>query len=157
MPDGGRCLTAARLLAALYSSPATLKRGTAHLCDRMNAPVVSDRLRCGYRLNAGQALTGAQYGLPGSGWALMKSTPLLTVQHLLANLDAGDLLGPHIAPLQTRLGKRLDSGASSHAGLARRIRVQTVGARRLHVPQCQAVGSAPRCCCAAWPTACTPV
>jgi predicted DNA-binding transcriptional regulator YafY len=64
------------------------------------------------------------------------------MQHLLANLDAGGLLGRHIAPLLTRLGKLLDSGAPSHAELARRIRVQTVGARRLHVPHFQAVGGA---------------
>ena len=67
---------------------------------------------------------------------------LLTLQHLLAKPDAGGLLGRHIAPLLTRLGKLLDSGAPSGAELARRIRVQTVGARRLHLPHFQAVGSA---------------
>ena len=64
------------------------------------------------------------------------------MQHLLANLDAGGLLGPHINPLLTRLGKLLDSGAPSQAELVRRIRVQTVGARQVHVPHFQAVGSA---------------
>jgi len=140
--DSGRCLTPERLLADLGISPATLKRDIAHLRDRMNAPVVFDRARCGYRLDASQALTGTQYELPGLWLSADEIHALLTMQHLLTNLDAGGLLGPHIAPLLTRLGKLLDSGAPSHAELARRIRVQTVGARRLHVPHFQAVGSA---------------
>jgi len=140
--DSGRCLTPERLLADLGISPATLKRDIAHLRDRMNAPVVFDRARCGYRLDASQALTGTQYELPGLWLSANEIHALLTMQHLLTNLDAGGLLGPHIAPLLTRLGKLLDSGAPSHAELARRIRVQTVGARRLHVPHFQAVGSA---------------
>ena len=140
--DSGRCLTRERLLTELAISPATLKRDIAHLRDRMNAPVVFDRLRGGYRIDANQALTGTQYELPGLWLSADEIHALLTMQHLLANLDAGGLLGPHIAPLLTRLGKLLDSGAPSQAELARRIRVQTVGARRLHVPHFQAVGSA---------------
>ena len=140
--DSGRCLTRERLLADLGISSATLKRDIAHLRDRMNAPVMFDRVRCGYRLDASQALTGTQYELPGLWLSADEIHALLTMQHLLVNLDAGGLLGPHIAPLLTRLGKLLDSGAPSHAELARRIRVQTVGARRLHVPHFQAVGSA---------------
>ena len=140
--DRGHCLTRERLLADLGISPATLKRDIAHLRDRLNAPAVFDRARCGYRLDASQALNGTQYELPGLWLSADEIHALLTMQHLLANLDAGGLLGPHIAPLLTRLGKLLDSGAPSHAELARRIRVQTVGARRLHVPHFQAVGSA---------------
>jgi len=140
--DSGRCLTRERLLADLGMSPATLKRDIAHLRDRMNAPIVFDRLQGGYRLDTSQALVGTQYELPGLWLSADEIHALLTMQHLLANLDAGGLLGPHIAPLLTRLGKLLDSGAPSHAELARRIRLQTVGARRLHVPHFQAVGSA---------------
>ena len=140
--DSGRCLTRERLLADLGISPATLKRDIAHLRDRINAPIVFDRLQGGYRLDASQALVGTQYELPGLWLSADEIHALLTMQHLLANLDAGGLLGPHIAPLLTRLGKLLDSGAPSHAELARRIRVQTVGARRLHVPHFQVVGSA---------------
>ncbi|MFN9708723.1 MAG: helix-turn-helix transcriptional regulator, partial [Burkholderiales bacterium] len=45
-------------------------------------------------------------------------------------------------PLMARLGQILGSGAPPQADVARRIRVQTVGARRLHVPHFQALGSA---------------
>ena len=140
--DSGRCLTPALLRHELGVSPATLKRDIAHLRDRMNAPVVFDHSQGGYRLDASRALVGTQYELPGLWLSAEEIHALLTMQHLLANLDAGGLLGPHITPLLTRLGKLLDNGAPSPAELARRIRVQTVGARRLHVPHFQAVGSA---------------
>lgn len=140
--DSGQCLQRPRLLADLSISPATLKRDIAHLRDRMDAPVVWDRDQGGYRLDASQALVGTQYELPGLWLSAEEIHALLTMQHLLANLDAGGLLGPHINPLLTRLGKLLDSGAPSQAELARRIRVQTVGARKVHVPHFQAVGSA---------------
>jgi predicted DNA-binding transcriptional regulator YafY len=64
------------------------------------------------------------------------------MQHLLANLDAGGLLGPHIAPLTERLHKMLGTGARASAEVVRRIRVQSVGARKLHLPHFQAVGTA---------------
>ena len=140
--DSGRCLPRARLLSDLGVSPATLKRDIAHLRDRMNAPVVWDRELSGYRLDAEQARVGTQYELPGLWLSAEEIHALLTMQHLLANLDAGGLLGPHINPLLTRLGKLLDSGVPSQAELVRRIRVQTVGARQVHVPHFQAVGSA---------------
>lgn len=43
--DSGRSLAFERLLAALGSSPATLKRDIDHLRHRMNAPVVYDRVQ----------------------------------------------------------------------------------------------------------------
>ena len=140
--DSGKCQPRTRLLAQLGVSPATLKRDLAHLRDRMNAPVVWDRDQQGWRLDAHQAVVGTQYELPGLWLSAEEIHALLTMQHLLANLDASGLLGPHIQPLLTRLGKLLDGGAPSHAELARRIRVQTVGARAVHVPHFQAVGSA---------------
>lgn len=140
--DSGQCVSRSMLLIELGVSPATLKRDIAHLRDRMNAPVVWDRERCGYRFDQRRASVGKQYELPGLWLTAQEIHALLTMQHLLANLDAGGLLGPHIAPLLGRLGKLLDSGAPSQAEIARRIRVQTVGARRVQVPHFQAVGSA---------------
>ena len=140
--DSHRCLPTNRLLAELEVSHATLKRDIAHLRDRMNAPVVFDRERGGYCLDAAQALAGIQYELPGLWLSAEEIHALLTMQHLLSKLDAGGLLGPHINPLLARLGKLLDGGAPSPAELSRRIRVQTVGARQIKLPHFQAVGSA---------------
>jgi predicted DNA-binding transcriptional regulator YafY len=67
---------------------------------------------------------------------------LLTMQHLLANLDTGGLLGPHVEPLMKRLNQLLGTGTDHAADLARRIRVLTLGARQLHLAHFQAVGGA---------------
>ena len=132
----------AQLLQALGVSPATLKRDLAHLRDRMNAPVVFDLALRTYRYDAAQALPGTQYELPGLWFSAEEVHALLTMQHLLANLDTGGLLGPHIAPLAERLSKLLGDGAPKGAEIARRIHVQTVGARKVHLPHFQAVGTA---------------
>lgn len=110
--------------------------------DRLNAPVVWDRDQAGWRLDAASAHAGTQYELPGLWFTAEEVHALLTMQHLLSHLDAGGLLSPHIEPLMNRLGRILGTGAPAHADVARRIRVQTVGARRLHLPHFQAVGTA---------------
>lgn len=140
--DAGRCVGKAALLQQLSVSPATLKRDIAHLRDRMNAPIVWDRDRTGWRLDTAVQLPGTQYELPGLWLTAEEIHALLTMQHLLAHLDSGGLLGPHIEPLAARLGQMLGSGANAGAEVARRIRVQTVGARKVHLPHFQAVGSA---------------
>ena len=141
--DSGRCLGKVQLMEALGGvSFATLKRDIDHLRDRMNAPVVFDRQEGGYRLDPSQQALGTQYELPGLWFSAEEIHALLTMQHLLANLDAGGLLGPHIAPLMKRLGKVMDVGKHSSVELSRRIKVQTVGARPVHLPHFQAVGSA---------------
>ena len=138
----GRPLTQQQLLRELGVSPATLKRDFAHLRDRMNAPLVFDRHLGAYRLDPSRALPGTQYELPGLWLSPDEIHALLTMQHLLANLDTGGLLGPHIEPLMKRLTQLLGKGTERAADIARRIRVQTVGARRVHLPHFQAIGSA---------------
>ena len=143
--DAGQCLTKARLLEELATSPATLKRDIAHLRDRMNAPIVFDREHGGWRLDRAAAVVGTQYELPGLWLSAEEIHALLTMQHLLAHLDAGGLLAPHIEPMMKRLRQMLvapGKGAPTHAEVARRIHVQTVGARKVHLPHFQAVGSA---------------
>ncbi len=140
--DAGKCLSKATLLEELGVSPATLKRDFAHLRDRMNAPVVHDRSQGGWRLDRTAPVVGTQYELPGLWFSAEEIHALLTMQHLLAHLDAGGLLRPHIAPLVERLDKALGVGASASAEVVRRIRVQTVGARKVHLPHFQAVGTA---------------
>lgn len=140
--DAGRCLAPKALQADFGVSPATVKRDIAHLRDRMNAPVAFNRELGGYRLERSAQLPGAQYELPGLWFSAEEIHALLTMQHLLAHLDAGGLLKHHIAPLAERLGKMLGSSPHPGAEIVRRIRVQTVGARRVHLPHFQAVGTA---------------
>ncbi len=140
--DSGRCLSRAFLLEKLEISYSTLKRDIALLRDRMNAPVVFDDELRGWKLDPSVQLAGTQYELPGLWLSSDEMQALLTMQHLLANLDSGGLLGPHIEPLMKRLAQLLGKGTHGATDLARRIRVQTVGARQLNLPHFQAVGSA---------------
>ena len=140
--DSGRCLTRDFLLERLEISPATLKRDLALLRNRLNAPVVFEKERQGWKLDPTIQLAGTQYELPGLWLSSDEMQALLTMQHLLANLDSGGLLGPHIEPLMKRLTQLLGKGTHGAADLARRIRVLTVGARQLNLPHFQAVGSA---------------
>ncbi len=146
MLDGGRCVPAAALLEAFAVSHTTLKRDIAFLRDRFNLPVVFDRTEGGYRLDPGARLPGTQYELPGLWLAADEIEALLTMQHLLANLDSGGLLGPHIAPLMKRLTAMLGAGNPRQGDIGkqivRRIRVHTLGARKVQLPHFQAVGSA---------------
>jgi len=140
--DAGRCLSKPFLLRELEVSPATLKRDLAHIRNRMNAPLVYDRDLGGWKLDKAAVMVGTQFELPGLWLTAEEIHALLTMQHLLANLDAGGLLGPHIEPLMRRLGKLLGAGTRATEEVARRIRVETVGARKIHLPHFQAVGSA---------------
>lgn len=140
--DCGRCVTRDFLLRELEVSASTLKRDIARLRDQYNAPTEWDAERGGWYLNRRQATVGPQFELPGLWFSAEEIHALLTMQHLLAHLDAGGLLGPHIEPLMKRLHQLLGSGAPPKADVARRIRVQSVGARRVHLPHFQALGSA---------------
>ena len=140
--DAGRCVGRDFLLAEFGVSPATLKRDLTHLRDRMNAPLMFDRERQGWRLDSLHSPVGTQYELPGLWFSAQEIHALLTMQQLLAQLDVGGLLGPHIEPLMERLAKLLGSGAPSSGELARRIQVHSMAARPLHLPHFQALGTA---------------
>ena len=121
---------------------ATLKRDLAYLKDRLNAPIIFDRELGGYRFEKENKRVGRQYELPGLWFSAEEIHALLTMQHLLSNLDTGGLLGPQIKPLLARLTGLLGTVDNSAEEVQRRIRVQTVGAREFHLDHFQAVGSA---------------
>ncbi|MDT7838349.1 helix-turn-helix transcriptional regulator [Aquabacterium sp. OR-4] len=126
----------------LEVSRATVKRDIQYLRDRLDTPVRWCSNRAGWVLDGAVPAAGQQYELPGLWFTAEEIHALLTMQHLLANLDAGGLLGSHIEPLMKRLGQILGSGAPPKSDVARRIRVQTVGARRITLPCFQAAGGA---------------
>lgn len=140
--DHAPLLTKARLLRELGVSEPTLKRDLALLRDRLNAPVVFDRDQGGWRLDHSPHHLGTQYEMPGMWFSAQEMHALLTMQHLLANLDAGGLLQPHIEPLRKKLARILGTGALEDAEVGRRIKLVTLGARRMHLPSFQAVGTA---------------
>lgn len=121
---------------------ATLKRDLSYMKDRLNAPIVFDRELGGYRFEKAGKQIGPQYELPGLWFSAEEIHALLTMQHLLSNLDTGGLLGPQIQPLLARLTGLLGTADNPVEEVQHRIRIQTVGAREFHLDHFQAVGSA---------------
>lgn len=121
---------------------ATLKRDLAYLKDRLHAPITFDRDLGGYRFEKEIKQLGPQYELPGLWFSADEIHALLTMQHLLVNLDTGGLLGPHIQPLLARLTGLLGTAENPVKEIQKRIRIETVGARLYQLNHFQAVGSA---------------
>ncbi|HCZ17644.1 MAG TPA: WYL domain-containing protein [Accumulibacter sp.] len=134
--------TRKELQERLGVSWATLKRDFAFMRDRLNAPLIFDRSLGGYRFEETRGRLGQQYELPGLWFTAEEIHALLTMQHLLSNLDTGGLLGPQIQPLLARLSGLLGTADNPIEEVQRRIRIQTVGARAFHLDHFQAVGSA---------------
>lgn len=139
---GGRCATRQELQGRLGVSWATLKRDLTYMKDRLNAPIVYDRELGGYRFDRVGRQIGPQYELPGLWFSAEEIHALLTMQHLLSNLDTGGLLGPQIKPLLSRLTGMLGAADNSIDEVQKRIHIQTVGARRFHLDHFQSIGSA---------------
>jgi predicted DNA-binding transcriptional regulator YafY len=67
---------------------------------------------------------------------------LIMMQHLLASLDQGGLIGPHIAPLMARLDAILGSGETTASELRKRIKLLSFGTRQMPLKHFSMVGSA---------------
>lgn len=132
----------AELQERLGVSWATLKRDLNYLKDRLNAPIIFDRELGGYRFTKDEKRFGPQYELPGLWFSAEEIHALLTMQHLLSNLDTGGLLGPQIKPLLARLSGLLGAADNPTEEVKKRIKIETVGARQFHLDHFQAVGSA---------------
>ena len=130
------------LLAALEVSRATLKRDLDYLRSRLNAPIVWDREGGGYRFEQGDRHIGGQYELPGLWFNATEVHALLTMQHLLLNLDAGGLLTAHVQPLMARLNALLGSTENSAEEIRKRVLIFGLGKRELQLAHFQRVGSA---------------
>ena len=91
-----RVISANDLQYELGISRATLTRYIRHLRDTFGVPVVIDRELGGYRLESSGHDFGPQFELPGLWFTAEEIHALLTMQHLLANLDTSGLLGPSV-------------------------------------------------------------
>ena len=119
-------------LAELGVSLATFKRDLEYMRERLHAPIVWDREQNGYRFDEQESI-GPKYELPGLWFNPQEAQALLTMEHLIEELEPS-LLGPHLAPLKARLSALLSTGDHSLDEVRRRIRVIPFGARR-HEPK----------------------
>ena len=121
-------------------SRATLTRDLQYLRDRLNAPIVFDRDAGGYRF-ATPDRHAPRYELPGLWFNASEIHALLTMQHLLEEVQPG-LLGPHIAPLLARLKSLLGSRDDAPEEVADRIRILHAARRRLDLRYFEVLASA---------------
>lgn len=131
----------ATFLEELQTSTATFMRDLDYLRDRLNAPIVWDHVRRGYRYEVIQEMAGPRFELPGLWFNASEIHAILTMEHLLASLQPG-LLAPHIAPLRTRLKMLLDSSSHSVDEVVARIRVLPLGGRKVEQPLFETVANA---------------
>lgn len=129
------------LLDTLEISVATLKRDIAFLRDAMNIPITWDRELGGYRLDPARSC-GPQYELPGLWFSDKEIHALLTMEHLLVDLDPGGLLSPRLQPLVARLDKLLGTAAPTAAEVRKRVLIVGVGKRATELAHFENIGSA---------------
>jgi predicted DNA-binding transcriptional regulator YafY len=117
------------LRALLEVSRATLKRDLQYLRDRLDAPIVYDRLDNMYRLVGDPQQPAHQ--LPGLWFSDTEIHALLTMHQLIQGLDGegegGGVLGRHLRPLLDKLHGLLGGRGEAHELMKR---VQIVGAAR---------------------------
>ena len=130
------------LMRELEVSRATLKRDLAYLRDRLNAPIVWDRERGGYRFAGTSSGTGPQYELPGLWFNDREILALLTMHRMLEELDTGGLLGPQVAPLIARLRALLGTADGEADEIIRRVRLIPAQNRPVPPVRFEVVGSA---------------
>lgn len=135
-----RVVTFEQMLEALEVSPATLKRDLQCMRNEMNSPIVWDAELQGYRFDKPNA--GPKYELPGLWFHPDEIHALLTMQHLLANLDEGGILTPHVQPLIARLNAMLGSADNPADEVRRRVLIVGMGKRAIRLAQFEKVGSA---------------
>jgi len=126
--QSGASVPFVKLQESLGISRAQVKRDLAYMRERLNAPIEYHRDTNGYRF--GKPAAGPRYGLPGLWFSAAEIHALLTMQHLLENLQPG-LLTPHVKPLLARFAAILGSADHSQEEVARRVRVLHMAAREL--------------------------
>ena len=113
------------LMDELEVSRATLKRDLEYLRSRMKSPIVYDRELGGYQLEPGK---GGREEMPGLWFNASEAQALLTMHHMLGNLQPG-VLQRHVEPLVERLKEMIEAGDHSVEEIQRRVRILHLGRR----------------------------
>ncbi|WP_198314470.1 WYL domain-containing protein [Chitinibacter sp. GC72] len=115
-----RVVPISTFLDELEISRATFKRDMDYLRDRLRAPIIWDREVGGYRFESEQ-LAG-QFEMPGLWFSAKEAMALLSMQHVLSQLEPG-LLSGHVGPFQARLRTLLAQEGLDPDAVQRRIRL----------------------------------
>jgi predicted DNA-binding transcriptional regulator YafY len=134
------CVPFEALQAELEVSRATLMRDLQYLRERMDAPIVYDRLDQGYRF-AGNAREPARE-LPGLWFSDKEIHALLTMHQLIQGLEAEGVLGRHLQPLLDKLHGMLGSNDVAAAELMRRVHIVAAARRPVPARFFELIGSA---------------
>ena len=126
------------LLHRLGVSRATLFRDLRDLRDRMGVPIILERETGLYRIDP----DAERFELPGVWFSAREIHALLTMQKLVATIDAGGILTEHIAPLQQRLRNMLESTANTADEIAHRIHIISAAARHYAPQHFQSIAAA---------------
>lgn len=134
---GRRAVPRAELMAGLEISEATFKRDIAKLRDQLHVPIRFDRDRGGYVIDK----TDDASPLPGLWFRHDEILALLTMQHLLSQLEPG-LLGARLQPFRERLEGLLEAYGEKAQDVKNRLRIVHAGKRTLAPPMFEAVAAA---------------
>lgn len=140
-----RRITLPELLAETGASRATLMRDLAWLRDQRDHPIHWDKESQCYQWHRTPTNPDAPEELPGLWFKPSEVMALLTLEHLLRQIQPGDLMQRHLQPLTQRLQKILGhSGLDSSAAqqLSERIRIIGLGQRNVPPQSFETVGLA---------------
>ena len=140
-----RRITLAELVSETRASRATLMRDLAWLRDELGHPIHWDRDSQCYQWRAPDHAADAPEEMAGLWFKPSEVLALLTLDHLLKEIQPGDLMQRHLQPLEQRLKKILrQSGLDTAAEhqLTERIRVIGLGQRQVPPQSFETVGQA---------------
>ena len=125
-----------RFLDELEVSLATWKRDLEYLRDRMHAPIEYNKETKGY-----QYTEGADFELPGLWMNEGEIHALLSMQHLIENLQPG-MLDSHIKPLMERITGLIELGEHTASEVNKRIRILSLAGRPFNHSYFEVISSA---------------
>lgn len=135
------CPSLSRLQQALEVSRATVVRDIAYIRDVQRKPIAFDRDRGGYYWAVAQPGV-RQIELPELWFSDQEIYALLTMQHLIANLDPSGILKQHIEPLMERLNKLLGAAHNEADEVRRRVLIEGLGKRSIKQKHFELIGHA---------------
>jgi predicted DNA-binding transcriptional regulator YafY len=124
-------------MTALEVSRATLRRDISKLRDQLHVPIEFNRELGGYQMAKGHT----DNELPGLWFSQEEILSLVTIQHLLEQLEPG-LLGAKLKPLQERLTLLMDKHGLASQNVAQRIRIVHAGKRKVVAKSFELVAAA---------------